>query len=211
METIAKPRVDPFANGFEERNPIVAKATRVTLGATRCMFGTCIASAVEIKEKTTIENIGMWTYGFAINWRIGASSNPLVVVGIDEGQVATIKTVWYRWGTSILANWLAKKWWIHTKLIEYSTIVTFCLVQQQIHDLSLLVTCPPSSKHDGVVYISASSSKCWVLDVGALKPKSCMNWSVVSCKNQGCNGALGVMDAFCYDGTHLKRALWTNT
>jgi hypothetical protein len=63
MEIVAITRVDPFANGFEERNLIVARATRVTLGTTRCMFGTCITSTIEIKEKKIIETIGVWTYG----------------------------------------------------------------------------------------------------------------------------------------------------
>ncbi len=62
-----KTRVGLFANGLEEGNPIVARATRVTLGHTRCMFGTCVTSAVEIKENTIIETIGAWTYAVAID------------------------------------------------------------------------------------------------------------------------------------------------
>jgi hypothetical protein len=142
-----------------------------------------ISSRNKFKKKT-IEIIGAWTYGVVIDWRIGASNNPLVIVGIDEGRITTIRVVWYRWGTFALASWLAKKWWIHTKLVEYSIVVNFCLVQQQIHDLSLLVTCLPSSKHNGVVCISASSSKCWVLDVGAPKPRSCMNRGVGSARTR---------------------------
>ncbi len=67
MEIVAKTIVDPFANGFEKRNPIVVGAIGVTLGASLCMFGTCITLAVEIKEKTTIETIGVWTYGVTID------------------------------------------------------------------------------------------------------------------------------------------------
>jgi hypothetical protein len=67
MEIVAKTRVDPFVSGFEERNPIVTRATGVTLGATGCMFGICITSTIEILKKTTIETIGAWTYGVAID------------------------------------------------------------------------------------------------------------------------------------------------
>jgi len=49
MEIVTKIRIGPFANGFEEGNPIVAGATGVTLGATRCMNGTYAASIIEIK------------------------------------------------------------------------------------------------------------------------------------------------------------------
>jgi hypothetical protein len=41
MEIVAKTGFGPFANGLEEGNIIVAKATRVTFRATRCMFSTC--------------------------------------------------------------------------------------------------------------------------------------------------------------------------
>jgi hypothetical protein len=63
---------------------------------------------------------------------------------------------------------------------------------------------------DGVVYINASSSRHWVLDVGAPKPKSRVNWGVGSCENQGCNGALGVTEPFRCNGAHLPVATMTN-
>jgi hypothetical protein len=53
MEIVVKTRVGRFAIGLEEGNSIIARATRATFGATRCMFGTCAASVVEIKENTT--------------------------------------------------------------------------------------------------------------------------------------------------------------
>jgi len=67
MEIIAKIGVHPFANGLEEGNPIVARTTRVTLGHTGCMFGTFATSTIEIKENTTTETIGVWTYVVAID------------------------------------------------------------------------------------------------------------------------------------------------
>jgi hypothetical protein len=49
VEIVTKIRIGPFANGFEEGNPIVTGVTTVTLGATRCMNGTYATSIVEIK------------------------------------------------------------------------------------------------------------------------------------------------------------------
>jgi len=67
MEIVAKIGVGRFAIGLEEGNSIVARATRPTFGATRCMFGTCATSIVEIKENTATETIGAQTYAVAID------------------------------------------------------------------------------------------------------------------------------------------------
>jgi hypothetical protein len=64
---LQKTGVGLFANGLEEGNQIVARAIRVTLGHTRCMFGTCATLAVEIKENTITKTIGVWTYAIAID------------------------------------------------------------------------------------------------------------------------------------------------
>jgi hypothetical protein len=64
---LQKTGVGPFANGLKEGNPILTRAIRVTLGATRCMFSTCTTLAVEIKENTAIETIGALTYAVAID------------------------------------------------------------------------------------------------------------------------------------------------
>jgi hypothetical protein len=74
---------------------------------------------------------------------------------------------------------MGKKWWIHTELAEYSAaiIAAVSVFFGATANPPLLFPSGMSSKFqcNGIVYINTSSSRRWVLDVGAPKLRSRVN------------------------------------